>query len=269
MKLAVMGATGRMGRALIEEIDRREGVTLAGATEAPGHPDIGKDLGEIIGAKPMSVALTDVPLELITHVDGILDFTAPDATLEMSRLAAQARIVHVIGTTGITHEEEETLKISARHATIIKSGNMSLGVNLLAAMAKKAAAALGDDWDIEVVEMHHRHKVDAPSGTALLLGEAAAEGRGIDLRDHKVSGRDGIGGERRAGDIGFAALRGGTVIGEHSVIFAGEQERVEFTHKAQDRSIFAAGSVTAALWGHNGGRGRGPGYFSMMDVLGL
>lgn len=265
MKLAVIGAKGRMGRALIEEIAKTDGVTLAGATEAPGDPDLGRDLGEALGMGALGVPLTEDPLELITKVDGLLDFTAPTVSLAMARLAAQARIVHVIGTTGLTPSDIETLKIAARHATIIQSGNMSLGVNLLAALSEQAAAALGDIWDIEVVEMHHRHKVDAPSGTALMLGEAAAKGRGVTLADHKASGRDGITGPRKTGDIGFAALRGGGVIGDHTVIFASENERIELTHRAGDRSLFASGALTAAKWG----RGRGPGFYSMKDVLGL
>jgi len=269
MKLAVMGATGRMGQTLIREILKTDGLELAGGTEAPGHEALGTDLGRLVGADEVGIAVSDDPLELIVHIDGVLDFTVPKATVEMSRLTAQARIVHVVGTTGLASEDVDALKIAARHATIIKSGNMSLGVNLLAALTEKAAGALDAGWDIEVVEMHHRHKVDAPSGTALLLGEAAADGRGISLADHKVSGRDGITGERRAGDIGFAALRGGGVVGEHTVIFASDKERIELTHRADDRSIFASGALAAARWGYNGGRGRGPGYFSMADVLGL
>lgn len=269
MKLAVMGATGRMGQTLIREILETEGLTLAGGTEATGHEAIGADLGTLVGHDPVGVSVTDDPLELVTHIEGVLDFTVPEASLPMSTLTAQARIVHVIGTTGFTSAQEETLRIAARHATIIKSGNMSLGVNLLAALTERAAASLGDDWDIEVVEMHHRHKVDAPSGTALLLGEAAARGRGVELDEKRDAGRDGITGPRKSGDIGFASLRGGSVVGEHSVILAGDDERIQLTHKAEDRSIFAKGAIAAAKWGFDGGKGRGPGLFSMKDVLGL
>ena len=178
---------------------------------------------------------------------------------------AETRIAHVIGTTGLGAEDEAKIKAAARHAPIVKSGNMSLGVNLLAALVRQAAKALDPDYDVEVLEMHHRSKVDAPSGTALLLGRAAAEGRGIDLETHSVRGRDGITGARRRGDIGFATLRGGSVVGEHSVIFAGDGETIEFTHRATDRVLFARGAVKAALWA----RDRKPGLYSMADVLGF
>nr|HMN52398.1 4-hydroxy-tetrahydrodipicolinate reductase [Xanthobacteraceae bacterium] len=197
--------------------------------------------------------------------DAIIDFTTPASTVELAALAAQARIVHVIGTTGLSDADDKKLEAAARHAALIKSGNMSLGVNLLAALVKRAAAALGPDFDIEVLEMHHNRKVDAPSGTALLLGNAAAEGRGIDLAKNSVRSRDGHTGARKAGDIGFATLRGGTVVGEHSVIFAGASERIELTHKAEDRMIFARGALAAAKWG----KGKKPGIYSMADVLGL
>lgn len=267
MKLAVMGASGRMGLALIREILETAGgdLELAGGIEPAGHAAIGADLGKLVGRDPVGALVTDDPLELVTRVEGILDFTVPEASLALSALTAQARIVHIIGTTGFSSAEEETLRIAARHATLIKSGNMSLGVNLLAALTQRAAASLGDAWDIEIVEMHHRHKVDAPSGTALLLGEAAAQGRGVDLSDKRVAGRDGISQPRQSGDIGFASLRGGSVVGEHTVILAGPNERIELTHKAEDRSIFAKGALAAAQWG----AGKGPGLFSMQDVLGL
>ena len=204
-------------------------------------------------------------LPLVAQADAIIDFTTPASTVELAALAAQARIVHVIGTTGLSDADDKKLEAAARHAALIKSGNMSLGVNLLAALVKRAAAALGPDFDIEVLEMHHNRKVDAPSGTALLLGNAAAEGRGIDLAKNSVRSRDGHTGARKAGDIGFATLRGGTVVGEHSVIFAGASERIELTHKAEDRMIFARGALAAAKWG----KGKKPGIYSMADVLGL
>jgi 4-hydroxy-tetrahydrodipicolinate reductase len=197
--------------------------------------------------------------------EGVLDFTSPAATAEHATLAAQARIVHVIGTTGLSHEQEERVQAAARHAVIVKSGNMSLGINLLAGLVRKTAAMLDADFDVEIIEMHHRMKVDAPSGTALLLGKAVAEGRAVPLEDHMVRGRDGHTGVRKRGDIGFAALRGGDVVGDHTVIFAGPSERLELTHRASDRQIYARGAVTAALWG----RGKPPGIYSMEDVLGL
>ena len=234
-------------------------------SSAPGAPEIGKDSGELAGLGPNGIAIADDPLPIFAKADGVLDFTVPAATVAFAELAAQARIVHVIGTTGLSADDEAKIKAAARHAVIVKSGNMSLGVNLLAVLVRQAAKALDADFDIEVLEMHHRHKIDAPSGTALLLGKAAAEGRGIDLAGHSVRVRDGHTGARKRGDIGFATLRGGSVVGEHSVFLAGEGEVIELAHKATDRAIFARGAVKAALWG----RDRKPGLYSMADVLGL
>ena len=265
MRLVVVGASGRMGRALIRAIGEAEGAILAGAIEREGSPDLGRDAGEIAGIDKLGVTLSADPLEAFAHADGVLDFTAPAATLHFAELAAQARIVHVVGTTGMTSADEARLAAAARHAVIVKSGNMSLGVNLLAQLVREAARALGPEYDVEIVEMHHRMKVDAPSGTALLLGQAAAEGRRIELSQHSVRSRDGNMGPRGLGDIGFATLRGGTVVGEHTVILAGPHERIELTHRAEDRSIFARGAVRAALWGMS----RKPGLYSMADVLGL
>ena len=265
MKLAIMGAGGRMGRALTQAVQDMPGCVVAGGTEAPGSPLLGQDVCALAGLPPSGVTITDQPLELFAQIDGILDFTSPAASLAFSTLAAQARIVHVIGTTGFSGEDEQKLRAASRHATIIKAGNMSLGVNLLTALAERVAAALDDSFDIEIVEMHHKHKVDAPSGTALMLGEAAARGRGVTLADHSVRTRDGHIGPRQVGDIGFATLRGGSVVGDHTVIFAGEGERIELTHRAADRQIFARGAVRGALWG----RGKSPGIYSMTDVLGL
>jgi 4-hydroxy-tetrahydrodipicolinate reductase len=265
MLLAVMGAAGRMGRELIRTIQQTEGCELAGAVERPGSPSVGKDAGEVAGVGPLGVPIVSEALPLFTHIEGVLDFTTPAASVEAAALSAQARIVHVIGTTGFAAADEAKLDAAARHATIIKSGNMSLGVNLLSALVEQAARALNEDFDIEILEMHHRHKVDAPSGTALLLGEAAAFGRGIALNEKSVRNRDGHTGARPAGAIGFAALRGGGVVGDHSVIFAGQGERLELTHRAQDRQIYCRGAIAAALWG----QGRGPGLFSMRDVLGI
>jgi 4-hydroxy-tetrahydrodipicolinate reductase len=265
MGLIVVGAAGRMGRTLVRVISETEGATLVGAVERSGAAELGKDAGTLAGLPECGVALSDDPLPLFAKADGVLDFTTPAATVAFAELAAQARIVHVVGTTGLSPEDEKKLVAASRHAAIIKSGNMSLGVNLLAVLVRKAAQALDADFDIEILEMHHRHKVDAPSGTALLLGRAAAEGRGIDLDGHSVRTRDGHTGARRRGDIGFATLRGGSVVGEHSVLFSGEGETVELSHRAIDRAIFARGGVKAALWG----RGKKPGLYSMADVLGL
>jgi 4-hydroxy-tetrahydrodipicolinate reductase len=265
MLLAIMGAAGRMGRELIRTIQETEGCELAGAVERPGSPFLGKDAGEVAGVGHLGVPIVSEALPLFTHIEGVLDFTTPAASLEAAALSAQARIVHVIGTTGFTAADEAKLEAAARHATIIKSGNMSLGVNLLSALVEQAARALSESFDIEILEMHHKHKVDAPSGTALLLGEAAALGRGIALGERSVRTRDGHTGERPAGAIGFATLRGGSVVGDHTAIFAGAGERLELSHRAQDRQIFSRGAIAAALWG----QGRGPGLFSMRDVLGV
>jgi 4-hydroxy-tetrahydrodipicolinate reductase len=265
MKIAVMGVAGRMGQELVRAVHEAEGCTVAGATERPGSPLIGADVGTLTGIGPLGVSVSADPLEIIAQVDGILDFTVPKATVEFAELAANARIVHVIGTTGLSPEDEAQISAAARHAPIVKAGNMSLGVNLLAAITRRVAEALDEDFDIEIVEMHHREKVDAPSGTALMLAAAAAEGRGIDLARHAVRGRDGITGPRKRGDIGMASLRGGSVVGEHRVILAGPGERIELVHLAGDRGIFARGAVKAALWGH----GKAPGLYSMSDVLGL
>jgi 4-hydroxy-tetrahydrodipicolinate reductase len=265
MRIAVMGAAGRMGRELVRAVHETPGCVVAGGTERPGARALGLDVGEVAGIGPLGAKITDDPLELFAASDAALDFTSPEATVEFAALAANARIVHVIGTTGLDEADEAALAAAARHATIVKSGNMSLGVNLLVALTRRIAQALDADFDIEIVEMHHRHKVDAPSGTALMLGEAAAQGRDVALGEHSARARDGAVGPRRRGDIGFASLRGGNVVGEHTVIFAGEGERIELTHRATDRGIFARGAVKAALWG----RGKGPGLFSMSDVLGM
>ena len=265
MRLAVIGAAGRMGRTLVQTIHETEGCRVAGGTERPGSEFIGQDLGPLAGLPELGVTITDDPLELFTQIEGIIDFSTPAATLSHAELAAQARIVHVIGTTGMTEEDEQKLKAASRHSRIVKAGNMSLGVNLLTALVRKVAAALDEDFDIEVVEMHHKHKVDAPSGTALMLGEAAAQGRGVNLNQRSVRSRDGITGPRNSGDIGFATLRGGSVVGEHSVVFAGNSERIELTHRAESRTLFANGAVKAALWAMD----KKPGYYTMMDVLGL
>lgn len=265
MKLVVAGASGRMGCSLIRAILALEGVTLHGAIERDGSEMIGRDAAEIAGLGQNGITISGDALATIANADGLIDFTAPAASVEYAGYTAQARCVHVIGTTGFSEDEEEKLTAAARHATIVKSGNMSLGVNLLAAIARQVAASLDESFDIEVVEMHHRHKVDAPSGTALLLGEAAAQGRKIDLAKHSVRSRDGHTGARKDGDIGFATLRGGSVVGEHSVIFAGQSERIELSHKAESREIFANGAIKAALWAHE----QKPGLYSMTDVLGI
>lgn len=263
--VVVVGASGRMGQTLIRAVMEADDMTLMGATDAPGNAWIGQELSAVLPGAPEGVTVTDDPLQAFAKAQAILDFTTPAATIAHAALAAQARAVHVIGTTGLADDDLLKVSAAARHATVVRAGNMSLGVNLLTALTKKVASALGPDFDIEIVEMHHNRKVDAPSGTALMLGEAAAEGRGVALKSVSDSGRDGITGARKAGDIGFAALRGGDVVGEHEVIFAGLGERLTLKHIATDRMLFARGAVAAARWG----QGRGPGEYSMMDVLGL
>ncbi len=265
MRLVVVGAAGRMGRTLVRTVAETPGCRLVGAIEREGSPALGEDAGVLAGLSAAGVNVTADPLPVFAQADGVLDFTAPAATVEFAALAAQARIVHVVGTTGLGDDHFAKLEAAARHARIVQSGNMSLGVNLLASLVRQAAAALGEEFDIEVLEMHHRMKVDAPSGTALLLGEAAAEGRKVSLKERSVRSRDGHTGARNPGDIGFATLRGGSVVGDHSVIFAGAGERLELAHRAEDRGLFARGAVKAALWAFD----KKPGYYTMADVLGL
>jgi len=265
MRLVVAGGGGRMGRTLVKAIAETPGVVLAGAVEAAGSALIGEDAGVLAGLGPNGIRISADLTALAAQADGIMDFTVPQASVAAAAAAATAGIVHVIGTTGFSPADEARIKAAAAGARIVKSGNMSLGVNLLAALVRRVARTLDDQFDIEILEMHHNRKFDAPSGTALMLGRAAAEGRGIDLSQRKVAVREGHTGARQAGDIGFATLRGGTVVGEHSVIFAGPAERIELVHKAEDRMLFANGALKAALWA----RGRPPGLYSMADVLGL
>ncbi len=265
MRLVVTGAAGRMGRMLVKTIAETPGVRLSAAIECAGSPELGQDAGLVAGAGATGVRISDDPLAAMLDAHGVIDFSTPAATVEMAALAAQARVAHVVGTTGLSEDDLKSLAAAARHAPIVHSGNMSLGVNMLARLVRDAARALGQEFDIEIVEMHHRMKVDAPSGTALLLGEAAAEGRGVTLSEHSERGRDGVAGARKPGSIGFASLRGGTVIGDHSVIFAGDGERIVLSHHAEDRAVFARGAIKAALWA----RERKPGLYSMADVLGI
>jgi 4-hydroxy-tetrahydrodipicolinate reductase len=265
MRLIVAGAGGRMGRALIRTISETPGAVVAGALEAPGSELLGQDAGILAGLPESGIKLSADLWTLSKEADGILDFTVPAATIANVAIAAQRGIVHVIGTTGLSSSDNAVIKSVTGQAIVVQSGNMSLGVNLLAALVKRVAQSLDDGFDIEVLEMHHKAKIDAPSGTAFMLGQAAAEGRGIALDQHSARGRDGITGARKTGDVGFASLRGGTVAGEHTVIFAGPNERIELTHKADDRMIFANGALKAAMWAH----GKKPGLYSMADVLGL
>ncbi len=265
MRLIVAGAGGRMGRTLVTAIADTDGVILGGAVEAEGSAVIGRDAGELAGLGANGIKVAVDPAPLLAQADGLLDFTIPAATIALAEIVARHGLVHIIGTTGFSSENDKLIATAAQRSAIVQSGNMSLGVNLVAALVRRVAKVLDDDFDVEIVEMHHNKKIDAPSGTALMLGRAAAEGRKIDLAQHSVRVRDGHTGARSPGDIGFAALRGGTVVGDHTAIFAGPAERIELSHKAEDRMIFARGAVKAALWA----KGKKPGLYSMADVLGL
>src|SRR6201995_2339062 len=265
MRLIVAGAGGRMGRALVRAIADTKGAVLVGALEAPGSERIGDDAGVLAGLPANGVKLSADLWTMSAEADGILDFTVPAATIANVAIAAQRGIAHVIGTTGLSASDEAVIRSVTSRAIVVKSGNMSLGVNLLAALVKRAAQSLDESFDIEILEHHHKAKVDAPSGTALMLGESAAAGRKIALAERSARGRDGITGARRPGDIGFASLRGGTAAGDHSVMFAGQFERITLSHHAEDRTLFAQGALKAALWAN----GKKPGFYTMADVLGL
>ncbi|MGR3660386.1 MAG: 4-hydroxy-tetrahydrodipicolinate reductase [Paracoccaceae bacterium] len=263
--IVVTGASGRMGQMLIRTVLASDKAKLVGAVERKGHDWIGQDVGVAMGGVAIGIVVTDDPIEVFAKAQAVLDFTAPAATVEFAALAAQARAVHVIGTTGLSEDDLKKLNAASRHAVIVRAGNMSLGVNLLVKMTQMIAAALDDDFDIEVIESHHNQKVDAPSGTALMLGQAAADGRGVELSDVSDRGRDGITGARKRGDIGFTAIRGGDIVGSHDVLFAGAGEQITLRHVATDRSLFAKGALRAALWGQD----KNPGEYDMFDVLGL
>lgn len=263
--IVIAGASGRMGQMLIQTVMQSDKVRLAGVLERTGNAWVGQDVGVAMGGLALGVVVTDDPLEPMSQAQAVIDFTAPEATLALSKIAAQARAAHIIGTTGMTDDQIAQLEPASRHCAIVRAGNMSLGVNLLVQLTKQVAAALDEDFDIEVIEAHHHHKVDAPSGTALMLGEAAAKGRGVDLNAVRDAGRDGITGARTRGDIGFSAIRGGDIVGEHDVLFAGQGERIVLRHMATDRALFAKGALKATLWALD----KRPGEYDMLDVLGL
>ena len=265
VKVSVLGASGRMGRMLLQAIVENQNTVLVGATEKTGHNWVGKDVGVLAFGKENGVIVSDQPIDAILKSQAIIDFTHPDASVVYCALAAQARIVHVIGTTGFSKKQLESIDLAAQHATIIRAGNMSLGVNILTQLTRRVAQALDDDYDIEILEMHHNKKLDAPSGTALMLGEAAASGREAPLTDPTKKSIFDSKSQRKKGEIGFASLRGGDVVGEHDVIFSALGERIVFRHIATDRMIFARGAVKAAIWGST----KGPAQYDMVDVLGL
>ena len=263
--IAVLGVSGRMGRMLVAAVQECPSARISGATERPGHPWIGRDLGAALGGPDLGVTVASDPIDAFVGSQAALDFTTPAATMLHAELAAQARLTLVVGTTGLERPQLDRLAAAGRHAPIVRSGNMSVGLNLLTVLARRVAATLGPDYDIEILEMHHRHKVDAPSGAALMLGEAAAAGRRVALAEVAERGRDGETGARAEGAIGFASLRGGDVAGEHEMIFAGPGERISLRHVATDRMLFARGAIRAALWS----RDKPPGLYDMIDVLGL
>ncbi len=265
LAIGILGGAGRMGRALVRAVTEAKGAVVAGAAEAPGNPEIGKDLGALTGIDPLGIVLTSDVRALFARADVVIDFTVPAATVENARVAAETGTAIVIGTTGLEPAQQAAVAEAGKRAVVVQAANFSLGVNLAVALTRRLAEVLDDSFDIEIVEMHHRHKVDAPSGTALALGRAAAAGRGVDLDAVADRGRDGITGARRRGDIGFAVLRGGNVAGDHTVVFAADDERIELTHKAGDRIIFARGAVHAALWT----AGKPAGLYTMQDVLKL
>lgn len=264
LKVAIAGAGGKMGAANIRAIAATPGITVVSAFDRAGTPVIGKDAGELAGVEALGVTVVDDIAAALNGADAIIDFTAPANSVALAREAAKRGLVHIIGTTGCSEADEAAIREAASGARIVKAGNFSLGVNLLMSLVKQAAAAL-PGFDIEILEMHHNKKVDAPSGTALMLGEAAARGRNVDLKAHSVRVRDGHTGPREEGSIGFASLRGGNVIGEHRVILAGPSERIELNHIADNRALFAEGAVRAAIWA----RSQKPGFYTMADVLGL
>ena len=264
-KMGVVGCGGRMGRMLVAEIAATEGCTVAGGSEAPGSGYVNQDIGELAGIGRIGIPVGEAVDKLIRDSDVVIEFTSPAATAEHAALAAGLGKAMVIGTTGLSPQQGDAIRLAARDIPIVWAPNMSLGINVLLSVVEEAARRLGPDWDIEILEMHHRAKVDAPSGTALALGRAAAAGREVALDEVEQRARDGITGPRQPGDIGFAALRGGDAVGDHHVIFAANGERLEFIHRATNRAVFAKGAVRAACWV----AGRPPGLYGLRDVLGL
>ena len=265
IKVAVMGASGRMGQALMKGVLADTRMVLIGATERAEHDWIGRDVGACLGGADVGAMVVADAVELFAVADAVIDFTSPDSSISHANLAAQAKCVLVIGTTGFDNQDNDDIRAAARHTPIIRDGNMSLGVNLLAVLTHQVAGILDDSFDIEIIETHHRHKLDAPSGTALMLSGAAAQGRKVDLPDVEQRGRNGVGDGRKTGEIGIHSVRGGDIVGEHEVIFAADGERIVFRHVATDRSIFVRGALQAVRWGI----GQPNGAYNMRHVLGM
>lgn len=265
IKIAIAGAAGRMGKMLVDAVSKAEGATLTVASVEPGSSLIGADAGEVAGIGRNGVALTDNLAAQVDQFDVLIDFTLPKAALVHSALCAKFGKGLVIGTTGFEPEQEKILLSAQASSAVCKAANFSTGVNVCLELLKQAASILGDAYDVEIYEAHHRHKIDAPSGTALAMGQSVAEGLDRDLRKVAVYGREGQTGARKTETIGFATVRGGDVVGDHTVMFMGEGERIEITHKASSRMAFARGAVRAAIWLAN----KSPGLYDMRDVLGL
>ncbi|MCI5047922.1 MAG: 4-hydroxy-tetrahydrodipicolinate reductase [Aquisalinus sp.] len=265
LRIAIAGCAGRMGRSLLHLVESDDTLSLAGALEHEGSPYHGKPLSTLMPGLPEALVIEGSVKALAEKVDVLIDFTTPFATIEHIGDLVERNIPAVIGTTGFKPEQLKEIEEVAKHIPVVRSGNMSLGVNLLTELVRRAAASLGEDFDIEIHESHHRHKVDAPSGTALMLGHAAAKGRKVELEEKSVRVRDGIMAEREAGQIGFSVTRAGGIVGDHQVLFGSEDEIITLSHRATDRSLFARGALTAAKWV----KAQKPGLYSMRDVLGL
>jgi len=265
LKIGVTGCRGRMGRMICATAAESPDVALAGGTVRPGDADAGADLGTRLGLPEGQAPILDDPAALFARCDAVIDFSTPDLAAKHADLAAQAGVTLVVGTTGLETPAQDAIKRAGRHIAVVQAANTSLGVTLLMDLVRQVAHALDATFDIEIQELHHRYKADAPSGTALALGRAAADGRGVELDTVADRGRDGATGPRETGHIGFAVLRGGDVPGEHTVLFAGPGERIELTHKAGSRAIFAQGAIKAAQWAQQ----QNPGLYGMADVLGL
>ncbi|HLO77925.1 MAG TPA: 4-hydroxy-tetrahydrodipicolinate reductase [Magnetospirillum sp.] len=264
MKIGIVGCGGRMGKMLVNAVLDTKGCTLAGDTGRSGGDAVGRDIGDLVGRGALNVLVESDPRKLFEVADAVIDFTSPAATVQHAAFAAETGTVLIVGTTGLSKDDEAALRAAADRVPVVYAPNYSVGVNLLMGLTERAAAILAEDYDIEIVEMHHRHKVDAPSGTALGLGRAAAAGRQVVLDSVWCKARDGHPGARPKGEIGFATLRGGDVVGDHTVYFLGQGERIEVTHRAHSRETFAHGAMRAALWmkGQKGGK-----LLTMSDML--
>lgn len=265
IKVVVTGAAGRMGQTIIKKVLSDKALKLVGALEVSGHKNLGQDVGKILKTKNLGIKISDNIINLFANTDAVIDFTLPNATVDHAKYAAQARIVHVIGTTGLSSSQLKKIEYASKHATIIKSGNMSLGVNLLETLVRQAASKLDTSFNIQINEEHHKHKIDTPSGTALMLGNAAAKGRNLKLDKVKKISRLNTKGSHSKDKIVFTSFRKGETVGNHEVIFSSPDEIINFQHKANNRGIFASGAIYAVKWGQD----KKPGLFSMVDVLGL